>query len=51
MTAEPPHECIYTLGHYRPGTHVPPHCNLPPLDPAAITAQAGVTAGLILLIP
>ena len=51
MTAEPPHECIYTLGHHRPGTYVPPHCNLPPLDPAAITAQAGVTAGLILLIP
>lgn len=51
MVAEPPCECIYTLGEARPGNCVPCQLVLPPLSLPAGAAEAGVVAGLILLIP
>ena len=51
MSVDPANECIYTLGHYRPGTYVQPHLNLIPLRVDAAAVQAGVIIGLIYLIP
>jgi hypothetical protein len=35
MTVDCPHECIYTLGHYRPGSCPPWRRHWPPCDPLA----------------
>lgn len=51
MTVHPPRECLYPLGHYRPGSPVPFQRNWPEWDPKAAAVQTGVVAGLILLIP
>jgi hypothetical protein len=51
MTVQPPRECIYTLGHYRPGSRVPWQRNRLPWDARAAAVQAGVTVGLVFLIP
>jgi hypothetical protein len=51
MTVHPPRECIYTLGHYRPGSRVPWQRHYLPWDARAAAVQAGVTVGLIALIP
>lgn len=51
MTVDRPRDCIYTLGHYRPGSCVPRRCNRLPLDAKAAAVETGVIAGLILLIP
>jgi hypothetical protein len=51
MTANPPRECIYTLGHYRPGSCVPWRRNHLPWDPRAAAVEAGVVVGLVFLIP
>ena len=51
MAAECPQECVYTLGHYRPGSCPPWRCHWPPSDPLAAAAQGGVLTGLIFLIP
>ena len=49
--AEPPHQCVYTLGHYRPGSCVPYRYHYPRFSPGAGLWQAGVVTGLIFLIP
>ncbi len=51
MTVDPPHRCVYTLGHYRPGSCSPLAWNLVPLDPLAAAVQGGVVTGLVFLIP
>jgi hypothetical protein len=51
MAAECPHECVYTLGHYRPGSCPPWRCHWPPFDPLAAAAEGGVWTGMIFLIP
>ncbi len=51
MVVDRSHDCIYTLGLYRPGSCVPRRWNHLPLDIAAATVEVGVIAGLILLIP
>ncbi|NUQ62099.1 MAG: hypothetical protein HUU20_06405 [Pirellulales bacterium] len=51
VCADPPLECNYTLGDYRPGSAAPYRVHLPPCRPAAGAAEAGAVAGLILLIP
>jgi hypothetical protein len=51
MTLRPPHECIYPLGHYRPGSPVPYRPHWPEWDPVAAASQTGAVAGLILLLP
>lgn len=51
ITNRPPWECIYPLGHYRPGSPVPYRKIWPEWNPVAAAAQCGTIAGLILLIP
>lgn len=51
MAANCPRECIYTLGHYRPGSCVPWRPVWPPCDFKAAAAEAGVVVGLVFLIP
>lgn len=51
VAARPPWECIYPLGHYRPGSPVPYQCHWPPVDAYGGAAEAGTIAGLILLLP
>jgi hypothetical protein len=51
MTAQSPRDCVYTLGRERPGSAAPRRVEYPELRPGAVTAEAGVAAGLILLIP
>jgi len=51
MAVEPPRDCIYTLGHYRPGSCVPRRRNRLPWQPTASVVEVGFIAGMILLIP
>lgn len=51
MTVHPPRECIYTLGHYRPGDRVPWQRHRLPWDSRAAAVEATVAVGLIFLIP
>ena len=51
MAAECPCECVYTLGHYRPGSCPPWRCHWPPCDPVAAAAEGGFMTGMIFLIP
>lgn len=51
MTVNPPRECVYTLGYYRPGDRVPWQRNFLPWDTRAAAVQAGVAVGLVFLIP
>jgi hypothetical protein len=51
LAATPPGECVYTLGHYRPGSYVPYQLHRPPFSLKGGISQAAVVTGLILLIP
>jgi hypothetical protein len=51
MTVDPPHRCVYTLGHYRAGSCAPLYWEVPPFDPLAAAVQGGVVTGLVFLIP
>jgi hypothetical protein len=51
ITAEPPCECIYTLGEYRPGSPVPYQIHRLPLRPLAGGAEACAITGLIFAVP
>jgi hypothetical protein len=51
MTVDPPHECIYTLGNYRPGSCAPWRWNHLPLKLTAAAVEVGTIAGLIVLLP
>jgi hypothetical protein len=51
IAAQPPRECVYTLGHDRPGTCVPYTLYIPPWDWKAVTTESAVVAGAILLFP
>lgn len=51
MSAQPPCECVYTLGHYRAGDCVPWRCSWPPCDPFAAVSAGGIYTGLIFAIP
>jgi hypothetical protein len=51
MAVDRPHDCIYTLGHYRPGNCVPWRANHLPLKVGAAIVEVGTIAGLIILIP
>jgi len=51
LAADPPRECQYTLGHYRPGSCPPWRNHGPPIDPIAGLAEGGVLTGLIFLVP
>ena len=51
MGLEPPDECMYTLGYYRPGSCAPYMLDPIPLSARAGLAEAGVVTGMIFLIP
>jgi hypothetical protein len=51
MGLTPPHECMYTLGYYRPGSCAPYMLDPLPLSIRAGLAEAGVWTGLAALIP
>ena len=51
MAAQPCWECVYTLGHDRPGSCAPFHLHCPPLSLRGAAAEAGVVTGLIFAIP
>jgi hypothetical protein len=50
-TVHPPRECIYTLGHYRPGSRAPRRWHCMEWDPTAATVEGAVATGLVFLIP
>lgn len=49
--AQPPRECVYTLGEGRPGSHVPPYCHRPPVRLRGVATQAAAVTGLIFALP
>ncbi len=52
MTAEKPCECVYTLGHYLPGSCAPYHAHyFPSPSLKGGLAEAAVMTGLIFLLP
>jgi hypothetical protein len=51
MALDPPWECEYTLGYYRPGSCAPWHIPPFPFSPRAALTQAGVVVGGIYIIP
>jgi hypothetical protein len=51
MAEECPGDCVYTLGHYRPGSCNPWRCYWPTFDPVAALAAGGIWTGLIFAIP
>jgi hypothetical protein len=51
IAAQPCGECVYTLGHYRPGSCAPFHLHRPPLSLRGAAVEAGVVTGLIFAIP
>jgi len=51
LVAEPTCDCVYTLGHERPGTPTPLRYYRPRFSVAGGVAQAGTATGLIFLLP
>jgi hypothetical protein len=51
MGLEPPHECIYALGHYRPGSCAPYYLDPIPFSARAALFEAGAIVGGIAVIP
>jgi hypothetical protein len=51
MGVEPPHECIYALGHYRPGSCAPYMCNPIPISCRGAAIQAAAVTGAVYAIP
>ncbi len=51
MTADPPCQCNYTLGHYRPGSCPPYRKHCWPFSAKGAGIEAAVAVGMIALIP
>ena len=51
MTLDPPCECQYPLGYYRPGSCGPLVCQKPRLRPLPAVVEGAAVTGLIFLIP
>jgi hypothetical protein len=51
MAAECPGDCVYTLGHYRPGNCNPWRRHWPPFDPIAAATTAGFWVGMVAAFP
>lgn len=51
MVANPPCECVYSLGYYRPGSCAPRQCHRPAWCVGAGVVEAAVVVGLVALIP
>ena len=51
LAMNPPNECVYPLGHYRPGSCAPYMFHPLPVSVRGLIAEGGVIAGLVFLIP
>lgn len=51
MGITPPNECIYPLGHYRPGNCAPYMIPAVPVTKRAVLFQAGATVGAAAILP
>ena len=51
MGVEPPCECVYALGHYRPGNCAPYMCNPVPLSLRGALFEAGAVTGAAAALP
>ena len=51
MGMDPPGECQYALGYYRPGSCAPWHVLAFPISPRGALAEAGVITGIGFMIP
>jgi hypothetical protein len=51
MGVEPPCECIYALGHYRPGSCAPYMINPVPISPRGALFEAGAVWGAAAILP
>jgi hypothetical protein len=51
MGVEPPTECIYALGHYRPGSCAPYMCDPIPISYRGALFQAGAVVGAAAVLP
>jgi len=51
MGVEPPCECIYALGYYRPGSCAPYMCNPIPISPRGAMFEAGAVTGAAAILP
>jgi hypothetical protein len=51
MGVTPPNECVYTLGHRRPGNYAPYMVKPFPISPRGALFQAGAVAGALAVIP
>ncbi len=49
--ARSPHECVYTLGYYRPGNRVPFYASRPPLSLKGAALQGAAVTGAVFAIP
>jgi hypothetical protein len=51
MGVEPPNECIYALGHYRPGSCAPYLCSPIPISARGAIFEAGAAVGAAAILP
>ena len=51
MGVEPPGECIYTLGYYRPGSCAPYMLDPFPLSVRGALFEGAVATGLVFILP
>lgn len=51
LATEPPRECVYTLGSYRPGGCNPHFLHLSPIRLKGLVAQGAAVSGLVFLFP
>jgi hypothetical protein len=51
IVAQPPRECVYTLGYYRPGSPAPRRWHHVNWDPTAATVEGLLVTGLVFAIP
>ena len=51
VAMNPPNECQYPLGHYRPGSCAPYMFHPLPVSVRGLIAEGGIIAGLVFLIP
>jgi hypothetical protein len=51
MGVEPPMECVYALGHYRPGSCAPYMINPVPISCRGALFQAGAAVGAAVVVP
>jgi hypothetical protein len=51
MGVEPPCECVYALGHYRPGSCAPRYIEPVPISWRGALFQAGATVGAAAILP